>query len=49
MSEIVAFLEGDAAGSAVLEGIPAPYDRIAADAAGERVEVEAIDAFVQKR
>lgn len=48
MREIAAFLEGDMAGSAVFEGIAALYARIAADAAGERVEVGVIEAFVHK-
>ena len=45
MREIAAFLEGDAAGAAVFEGVAGLYERIAADAAGARVEVEALEAF----
>jgi hypothetical protein len=47
MREIAAFLGDDKAGAAVFEGIAQLYERIAADAAGERTEVAVLEAFAK--
>lgn len=45
MREIAAFLGDDAAASAMFEGIAQLYDHIARDAAGDRLEADAIERF----
>ncbi len=45
MREIAAFLGTDAAGGEVFEGIARLYERLAADAAGDRAEVGALERF----
>ncbi len=47
MREIAAFLGEDAAGAAAFEAIAQLYERIAADAAGERAEVRVIERFAK--
>ena len=46
MREIAAFLANDPAAAAMFEGAAALYDRLAADFAGDRREIAAMDAFL---
>jgi 3-hydroxyisobutyrate dehydrogenase-like beta-hydroxyacid dehydrogenase/rhodanese-related sulfurtransferase len=46
MREIRDFLHGDPAGAMIYEGMAQLYERLAADEAGEKTEVNALDAFL---
>jgi 3-hydroxyisobutyrate dehydrogenase-like beta-hydroxyacid dehydrogenase len=49
MEEIAGFLAEDPAAAKVYEGMAELYTRLAADAAGPRREIEALDAFLAAR